>query len=78
MEKLFEDVNKKQSEEIERLTAPYGRIDDTGRVELSQETMKKTGTDSVTLPAKTSGAPEMKIPMKKTSQVSACGSASLL
>ena len=57
--KLLEDVNKKQSEKIERLTAPYGRIDGTGRVELSQETMKKTGADSVTLPAKTSGAPEI-------------------
>ena len=42
------------------VTAPYGRIDDTGRVELSQETMKKTGADSVTLPAKTAGAPETK------------------
>ena len=27
------------------LTAPYGRIDDTGRVELSRETIKKTGDD---------------------------------
>ena len=41
-------------------TAPYGRIDDTGRVELSQETMKKMGADSVTLPAETSGVPERK------------------
>ena len=41
------------------VTAPYGRIDDTGRLELSQETIKKTGADSVTLPAKTSAAPEM-------------------
>ena len=54
------------------VTAPYGRIDDTGRLELSQETIKKTGADSATLAAKTSAAPERKIgeiPMKKVSQV---------
>ena len=54
------------------MTATYGRKDDTGRVELSRETIKKTGTDIVTLPAKTSGAPERKIremPMKKGSRV---------
>ena len=48
------------------------RIGDTGRVELSQETIKKTGVDSVTLPVKTSRAPERKIkemPMKKESRV---------
>ena len=37
------------------VTAPYGRIDDTGRVEVSQEALKKTGADSVTLAAKPSG-----------------------
>ena len=42
------------------VTAPYRKIDDMGRVELSQETMKKTGADSVTVPAKTSGALERK------------------
>ena len=41
------------------VTAPYGKIDDLGRVEISQETMKKTGADSVTLPAKTSGAQDI-------------------
>ena len=54
------------------VTAPYGRIDGTGRVELARETIKKTGADSVTLPAKTSGAPESKIRemrMKKMSRV---------
>ena len=54
------------------MTATYGRIDDTDRVEFSQETMKNTGADSVTLPAKNSGAPEGKIkerPMKKVSRV---------
>ena len=54
------------------VNAPYGRIDDTGRVELSRETIKKTGIDSVTLPAKTSRAPERKIremPMKKVTRV---------
>ena len=55
-----------------RATAPYGRIDDTGRVELSQETMKKMGADSITLPAETSGVPDRKIrekAMKKVSRV---------
>ena len=42
------------------VTATYGRIDDTGRLKLSQATIKKTGADSVTLPAKSSGAPEKK------------------
>ena len=54
------------------VTAPYGRIDNTGRVELYRETIKKTGADSVTLPAKTSEAPKRKrreIPMKKVSRV---------
>ena len=43
------------------VTAPYGRIDDTGRVELSQDTMKKTGAVNATLPAKTSEVPDRKI-----------------
>ena len=54
------------------VTAPYGRMDDTGRVEFSRETIKKTGVDSVTIPAKPSGAPERKIremPMKIVSRV---------
>ena len=54
------------------VTAPYGRLDDTGRVELSRETTRKTGIDSVTLPAKTPRAPERKIremPIKKVSRV---------
>ena len=54
------------------VTAPYGRIDNTGRVELSQETMKKTGADNATLPAKTSEVPDRKIremPMMKVSGV---------
>ena len=54
------------------VTSPSGRIDDTGRVEVSQATIRKMGADSVTLPAMTSGAPERKIremPMKKVSRV---------
>ena len=54
------------------VTAPYGRIDDKGRVEISREMTKKTQTESVTLPVKTSRAPERKlreIPMKKVSRV---------
>ena len=54
------------------VTAPYGTIDDTGRVELSQETMKRTGADNTTLPTKTSEVPDRKkrvMPMKNLSRV---------
>ena len=57
------------------MTAPCGKIDETGRVELSRETIKITGADSVTIPAKTSGAPERKIremPMKKVPEGLMC------
>ena len=50
------------------VTAPYGTIDDTGRVDFSQETMKRTGADNTTLPTKTSEVPDRKIremPMTK-------------
>ena len=130
--KLFEDCNKKQGEEIERLrrgykerserlalttavekvipakniprgqspiefltplelsqttetrlpayrnapgsgvTAPYGTIDDTGRVQLSQEMMTRTEVSDTTLPKKSSKVPDRKIrevPMKKMSQI---------
>ena len=56
------------------VTAPYGKIDDTGRVELSTGTMKKMGAATATKPIKTSKAPERKIreiPIKKVSHV--CG-----
>ena len=55
-----------------RVTAPYGRIGDTGSVELYRETIKKTGVDSITLPAKTSRTPEWKkreMTRKKVSRV---------
>ena len=55
-----------------RVTAPYGRIDDTDRVQLSQETMKRTGISDTTLPTKSSKDPDRKIgemPMKKVSRV---------
>ena len=54
------------------VTAPYGKIDDTGRVELSRETAKKMGIDSGMLPKKTSRALERKkreMQMKKVSRV---------
>ena len=54
------------------VTASYGRIDNQGRVELSRETTRKTGIDSVTLPAKSPRAPERKIReiiMKKVARV---------
>ena len=73
--KLIETTGRSVADKnapVSGVTAPYGRIDDTGRVQLSRETTKKTGIDSVTLPAKTSRAPERKIremPMKKVSRV---------
>ena len=54
------------------LTAPYGKIDDTGRVELSQETMTRTRVSDTTLPTKSSKVPDRKVqemPMKKVSRV---------
>ena len=54
------------------MTAPYGTIDDTSRVQLSQETMKRTGASNATQPTKTSKALDRKIremPMKKVSRL---------
>ena len=54
------------------VTAPYGTIDDTGKVELSQEAMRRTGADTTTRPMKTSTVPHRKIrevPMRKVSHV---------
>ena len=54
------------------VTAPYGTIDDTGRVEFSTETMKRTGAIASTKPTETSRVPDRKIkemPMKKVSRV---------
>ena len=54
------------------VTAPYETIDDEGRVQLSQETMTRTGVSDTTLPAKSSKVPDRKIremPMKKVSRV---------
>ena len=43
------------------VTAPYGAIDDTGRVQLSQGTMTRTGVIDTTLPTKSSKVPDRKI-----------------
>ena len=54
------------------VTAPYGTIDDTGRVQRSQEMMTRTGISDTTLPTKSSKVPDRKIreiPMKKVSRV---------
>ena len=40
------------------VTAPYGTKDDTGRVQLSQETMARTGLGDTTLPTRSSKVPE--------------------
>ena len=54
------------------VTAPYGTLDDTGKVQLSQETMARTGASDTALPAKSSKFPDRKLrelPMKKVSRV---------
>ena len=54
------------------VTAPYETIDDTGRVQLSQELMTRTGVSDTMLPTNGSKVPERKIrevPMKKVSRV---------
>ena len=54
------------------LTAPFGTIDDTRRVQLSQELMTRRGVSDTTLPTKSSKVPDRKIremPMKKVSRV---------
>ena len=54
------------------MTAPYGTIDDAGRVQLSQETKTRTGVSDTTLPTKNSKVTDRKIlemPMKKVSRV---------
>ena len=43
------------------VTAPIGAIDDPGRVQLSQETMTRTGVIDTTLPTKSSKVPDRKI-----------------
>ena len=59
-----------RSAPVSGVTAPYGTIDDTGRVGLSRETMRRTATDTTTRPTKTaSNVPDRKIrkmPVKKS------------
>ena len=43
------------------LTAPYGTVDDTGRVQLSQVVMTKRGVSDATLPMESSKVPDRKI-----------------
>ena len=53
------------------VTAPYGTMDDTARVQLSQKMMTRTGVSDTTLPTKSSKVPDRKIrevPMKKVSR----------
>ena len=54
------------------VTAPYGTIDDTGRVRLSQDVMTKRGVSDATLPMGSSKVPDRKIrkmPAKKVLRV---------
>ena len=51
------------------LVSPYGKIDDTGRVELSSEVVKKTGAATVSKSVKTANRKIREMPMKKVSRV---------
>ena len=54
------------------VTAPYGKIDDTGRVRLSQSVMTRQGVSDTTPPMGSSKVPERRIrkmPAKKVSRV---------
>ena len=54
------------------VTAPYGTIDDTGRVQLSQDAMTKERVSDATLQTRSSKIPDRKIrgmPAKKVSRV---------
>ena len=54
------------------VTAPYGTLDDTGKVQLSQETMSRMRASDTMLPANSSKVPDRKIremPTKKVFRV---------
>ena len=54
------------------VTAPYGAIDDAGKIQLSRETMARMPASDTTLPVKISKVPDRKIremPTKKVSRV---------
>ena len=54
------------------VTAPYGTIDDTGRVQLSQDVMTREGVSNATSSTRSSKVPDRKIremPAKKVSRV---------
>ena len=54
------------------MTAPYGTIDDTGRVQLSQDVMTREGFSNATSSTRSSKVPDRKIrgmPAKKVSRV---------
>ena len=54
------------------VTAPYGTINDTGRVQLSQDVMIKEGVSNATLPTRSSRVPDREtreMPAKKVSRV---------
>ena len=52
------------------LTAPYGTIDDTGRVRLSQDLMTKRGVSEATLQMESSKVPDRKIRKMTAKKVS--------
>ena len=80
---LVEQTVRKLIETAERLvanrsapgsgvTAPYGTTDDTGRVERSQETMKRTGADNATKTSEVLDRKMREMPMKKCPECLMC------
>ena len=68
MRKLIETAGRL----VANRTAPYGTVDDTGRVQLSQDLMTKRGVTDTTLPMGSSKIPDRKIrkmPAKKVSRL---------
>ena len=60
------------------MTAPYRTIDDTGRVQLSQDVMTKEGVSNATLPSRSFRVPDRKIREMPAKKVSRYGFESLL
>ena len=68
MRKLIETAGRL----VANRNAPYGTVDDMGRVQLSQDVMTKRGVSDATLPMGSSKVPDRKIrkmPAKKVSRV---------
>ena len=73
MRKLIETAGRLVANKIapgSGVTAPYGMVDDTGRVQLSQDVMTKRGVSDATLPMESSKVPDRKIRKMSAKKVS--------